>query len=431
MGQLFFVTIHPDYPATLKYLYEVLPMFQRIGAVAYKADLTNTLRLCDALGNPQHQFKSVHIAGTNGKGSSSHMTAAILQCAGYRTGLYTSPHLKEFTERIRIDGQEIDQASVVDFVHRIRPSIEAIQPSFFEITVAMAFDYFARQKVDIAVIEVGLGGRLDSTNVIVPEVSLITNISFDHKDLLGATLPAIATEKAGIIKKGIPVVVSEYQEEVQQVFEEKAKLEQASIDYAGKYYRFDGKDLYAGDSVRIAGLNPQLKGSYQTKNIPGVVLTIDKLRQKGFSVSDAQIRAGIEQVSTLTGLKGRWQKLADQPLTICDTGHNEAGIREIVSQLETLSFNRLHMVIGMVKDKDITSVLRLLPASARYYFCQAKLPRAMEASELADRAKACMLHGEVIADVNAALQSARAHAQPDDLIFIGGSTFVVAEINEL
>ncbi len=422
---------HPDYPATLKYLYEVLPIFQRVGAVAYKADLTNTLLLCEAIGNPQHQFKSVHVAGTNGKGSSSHMMAAILQSAGYKTGLYTSPHLKEFTERIRIDGKEIDQASVVDFVHRIRPAIEKIQPSFFEITVAMAFDYFAKEQVDIAVIEVGLGGRLDSTNVITPLVSLITNISYDHKDLLGDTLPAIAAEKAGIIKPQVPVVVSEYQQEVAAVFTDKAQKENTTVEMASARFRLEEKKVYDGNAVRFTDLTPELKGGYQAKNILGVILTIEKLKQRGFTITDAHIRKGIEQVTTLTGLKGRWQKLGEHPLMMCDTGHNEAGVAEVIKQIQTLSFDQLHMVIGMVKDKDITSVLQLLPKNAVYYFCQAKIPRAMEAVELSQRAAAAGLKGEVIADVNEAIAKAKASAKANDLIFIGGSTFVVAEINEI
>ncbi len=422
---------HPDYPATLKYLYEVLPVFQRVGAVAYKADLTNTLLLCEELGNPQHQFKSVHVAGTNGKGSSSHMIAAILQSAGYKTGLYTSPHLKDFTERIRIDGKEMDQASVVDFVQRIKPSIEKIQPSFFEITVAMAFDYFVKENVDIAVIEVGLGGRLDSTNVITPLVSLITNISYDHKDLLGNTLQAIASEKAGIIKTHVPAVVSEYQQEVMDVFTDKALKENTTVDIASSRFRFDGRQVYDGELLRFTDLNPELKGGYQTKNIPGVLLTIEKLKQNGFTITDDHIRQGIEHVSTLTGLKGRWQKLGEHPLIICDTGHNEAGIREVVKQINTLSFNQLHIVVGMVKDKDITSVLQLLPENALYYFCQAKIPRAMEAAELSQRASEAGLTGEVIDDVNEAIAKAKDVAKTDDLIFIGGSTFVVAEIEGL
>ena len=425
------MTLHPDYPATIKYLYDVLPMYQRIGALAYKPDLTNTIRLCEVLGNPHHKFKSVHVAGTNGKGSSSHMIAAILQRAGYKTALYTSPHLKNFTERIRIDGKEISQAFVVDFVRRIKPAIEEIQPSFFEITVAMAFDFFANEKVDIAVIEVGLGGRLDSTNVITPLVSLITNISFDHKDILGDTLQKIAAEKAGIIKMGIPVVISEYQDEVASVFATKAQEKSAPIDIASKRFYFDGKHAFDGNAIRFPDLNPELKGGYQTKNIPGVLLTIENLKKSGFVITDEHIRDGISQAASLTGLKGRWQKLSDHPLIICDTAHNEAGISEVMKQISMLSLRKLHIVIGMVKDKDILNVLKLLPIDAYYYFCQAKIPRAMEAATLFEKASVLGLKGEIIADVNEAIIKAKSQAQPDDLIFIGGSTFVVAEIEAL
>jgi len=425
------VTTHSDYSATLRYLYDNLPVFQRVGASAYKPDLTNTFKLCEALGNPQHKFKSVHIAGTNGKGSSSHMIAAILQSAGYKTGLYTSPHLKEFTERIRINGEEIDQSFVVGFVKRIKPSIEEIKPSFFEITVAMAFDYFAQQQVDVAVIEVGLGGRLDSTNVITPLVSLITNISYDHKDLLGDTLSKIAFEKAGIIKPHIPVVISEYQSEVIDVFKRKVEEEQALLEVASQRFVFDGYHAFDNGTIRLPDLNPQLKGNYQKKNIPGVLLTIEKLKTMGFLISDDHIQKGISQVTTLTGLKGRWQKLNDKPLMICDTGHNEAGISEIVTQIKTLSFKQLHMIIGMVKDKDITGVLHLLPKEAHYYFCQANIPRGMNAADLLEKAKVMGLKGEVVANVNDAIAQAKSVAGKEDLIFIGGSTFVVAEIEGL
>jgi dihydrofolate synthase / folylpolyglutamate synthase len=406
-------------------------MFQRVGAVAYNRDLTNTLALCDALGNPQHKFKCVHIAGTNGKGSSSHMTAAILQSAGYKTGLYTSPHLKEFTERIRINGEEVGQHFVVDFVDRIKPYIEKIKPSFFEMTVAMAFDYFASEQVDVAVIEVGLGGRLDSTNIITPLVSLITNISYDHKELLGDTLKKIAFEKAGIIKHNIPVVISEYQEEVIEVFKGKAAEEKAPLEVASNRFSYDGVRIFDQQSIRFPKIDSQLKGQYQTKNIPGVLLAIEKLKERGFLITDENIKKGIEEVTTLTGLKGRWQKLNERPLIIADTGHNEAGISEIVSQIKTLQFDRLHMVIGMVKDKDIAGVLRLLPTNAYYYFCQAKIPRAMDAKDLANRAKEFNLEGEVIADVSKAIDKAKERALKEDFIFIGGSTFVVSEIQDL
>jgi len=427
------------YAQALDYLYTNLPVFQRVGASAYKEDLDNTLALCRALGDPHKSFRTLHVAGTNGKGSTSHMLAAIYQAAGYKTGLYTSPHLKEFTERIRINGQDVAHDFVVDFVNRITPHIEIIKPSFFEITVAMAFDYFRRQQVDIAIIEVGLGGRLDSTNVITPELSLITNISWDHKNILGDTLQKIAFEKAGIIKPAVPVVISEYQEEVHRVFEQQAQARQAPLYVAAREYtvqttdqqELDHMDIYKGQERIMAGVAPQLRGFYQRKNIPGVLKAVELMNNRGLPVTPIAIKAGIEQVVTLTGLKGRWQKLGDHPLTICDTGHNEGGIREVVSQLKVQPYKRLFMVWGAVNDKDITDVLRLLPAQAKYLFCQAKLPRALDAAELARQAAAMGLTGQIVPDVNDAIRQAKAEAQPDDLIFIGGSTFVVAEIEGL
>lgn len=429
------MTTHPDFAATLRYLYASLPMFQRIGAAAYKQDLNNTLKLCEALDNPQRKFKSVHVAGTNGKGSSSHMIAAILQCAGYKTGLYTSPHLKEFTERIKVDGHEIDQTSVVDFVERIKPFLEEIKPSFFETTVAMAFEYFASKQVEIAVIEVGLGGRLDSTNVITPLISLITNISYDHTDLLGKTLPAIAIEKAGIIKPGVPVVVSQHQPEVEQVFVGKASETQSQILFADKEYRAamrDGvtMDLYEGKKFLTAFV-PGLKGRYQLKNVPGVFAVARILQQQNFHISDLHIQEGMEKVVELTGLKGRWQKLNDAPLMFCDTGHNEDGVKEVVEQIKTYNFRNLYMVVGMVSDKNISGVLQLLPKNAYYFFCEAKIPRALEAGKLMKEAEQFGLRGEIIKDVNSAWKMAKQRAHADDLIFIGGSTFVVAEIEIL
>lgn len=426
-----------EYQQTLKYLYESLPIFQRIGSAAYKKDLSNTVALCNVLDNPQLKFKPVHVAGTNGKGSSSHMIAAILQSAGYKTGLYTSPHLKNFTERIKINGKEISENDVVDFVKRMKPSLENIQPSFFEMTVAMAYDYFAAQKVDIAVVEVGLGGRLDSTNVILPEVSLITNISFDHKDLLGDTLTKIAAEKAGIIKKGVPVVISERQESVKDVFITKSKEESTTLYFATEEWQVAKAEASGGYNISKNGksifhyLVPQLKGFYQQKNIGGVLSTVDRLRERGFSITDKNIRAGIENVISLTGLKGRWQKLSDSPLTIADTGHNESGVSELMKQIREQRFETLHIVWGMVKDKDISDVLKLLPKEARYYFCAAKIPRAMGAEALADRAREIGLQGIIEDDVNKAILLARKQAMPNDFIFIGGSTFVVAEIDDL
>ncbi len=423
-----------SYADTLTYLYANLPMFQRVGAAAYNRDLTNTLALCEELGNPQNKFKCIHIAGTNGKGSSSHMVAAILQSAGYKTGLYTSPHLKEFTERIRINGIEISQEFIVDFVERIKPAIERIHPSFFEITVAMAFDYFNTEQIEIAVMETGLGGRLDSTNVITPLLSLITNISWDHKDLLGDTLQKIATEKAGIIKSNVPVIISERQAEVSDVFMSKAKecnsrLLFADDSYAVKKLKDGVYEIQNGNESTRYELD--LLGVYQAKNIKGVLAVVDELRRQGYNIINEHLAVGLRNTTGLTGLKGRWQRLDDKPLMICDTGHNEAGIKEILTQISEIKFSKLHWVLGMVKDKDVSTILQLLPKDATYYFCQAFIPRAMLADDLKEKAHAAGLQGVVVQDVNQAIAQARANSSPNDLIMIGGSTFVVAEIENL
>jgi dihydrofolate synthase / folylpolyglutamate synthase len=424
-----------EYQQTLTYLYQNLPMFQRVGASAYKADLTNTLALCEALGNPQLKFKSIHVAGTNGKGSTSHMLASILQSAGYKTGLHTSPHLKEFTERIRINGLDVSQKFVVDFTNRMKPHIETIQPSFFEISVVMAFEYFALQQVDVAVIEVGLGGRLDSTNVITPVVSVITNIGYDHKDILGDTLEKIAGEKAGIIKSNVPVVVSERQAEVEKVFIEKAKHEGTELIFASDTYQATQSnnlfEVTKNDEVYLSTLSLPLKGNYQEKNLPGVLKAVDVLNENGFMISRQQLLTGLEKTVIQTGLKGRWQQLGNGPLMICDTGHNADGVRKVVEQIRQQKFGKLFMIWGMVKDKEPDEVLKLLPNEAYYYFCQASIPRAMEAAVLQQRAAAFGLSGEAEPDVNKAIEKAKRQASPDDFIFIGGSTFVVAEIENL
>jgi dihydrofolate synthase/folylpolyglutamate synthase len=419
-----------DYRQTLDYIYAALPDFQRVGASAYKPDLNNTVALLRALGNPEKKFKSIHVAGTNGKGSSSHMLASILQEAGYKTGLYTSPHLKDFTERIKINGQDVDRQFVIDFVNRIKPEIEKIKPSFFEITVAMAFEYFVSNEVDIAVIEVGLGGRLDSTNVITPLISLITNISFDHKDILGDTLEKIAAEKAGIIKEGIPVVVSEMQAETYKVFIEKAKQTHSKIIFADKSLSAKLDDdlltIKGSELFQVSGF--PLRGGYQEKNVPGVLKTIELLP---FVIKRDAVVAGLQNVIKNTGLKGRWQKIGESPLTICDTGHNEAGIAEVIRQISREKFEKLFIVFGAVKDKDINPMLTQLPEDATYLFCEAKIPRAMPAAELARQASAFGLNGTVVSDVNEAIAAARSLATKNDFVFIGGSTFVVAEINGL
>lgn len=428
-----------NYQETLDYLFNALPMFQRVGASAYKADLTNTIALCTHLGNPQKQFKSIHVAGTNGKGSTSHSLASIFQAAGYKTGLYTSPHLKSFTERIRINGQEINKEDVVEFVAINKVFLDQLQPSFFEMTVGLAFWYFAKEEVDIAIIEVGMGGRLDSTNVISPELCVITNIGFDHTQFLGDTLPLIAGEKAGIIKEAVPVVVSHTQKEIQSVFIQKAASMQANLVFADQRWEVrkirEAAFRKASYTVKVGkeifDLEFDLQGDYQRFNLPGILESVEQLRQQGWKLTKQALQLGLAHVSEYTGLKGRWQILQTQPLTIADTGHNEAGILEVVNQLKNYTYSQLWMVIGMVNDKDISKVLELLPRDATYIFCQANLPRAMDAEFLASKALEKGLSGQVIPKVTEAIEFARKNAGADDLIFIGGSTFVVAEIEDL
>ncbi len=421
-----------NYIQTLEYLYQQLPIFQRQGQSAFKVGLKNSISFAEYLGNPHQKFKSIHIAGTNGKGSSAHLTAAILQSAGYKTGLYTSPHLKEFTERIRIDGQEVTQNFVVYFVQKHRQFIEQLKPSFFEVTVAMAFDYFASQQVDIAVVEVGLGGRLDTTNILEPEISLITNISYDHQEILGDTLEKIAFEKAGIIKPNTPVIISETQAESAPVFQKIASEKKAEIQFADQIYSAQKSDnqsytIFQNEVIYLKNVVSDLKGEWQTKNILGVLALVKKL--KNFTVSEENLREGIANVTQLTGLKGRWQILQHTPTILCDTGHNEAGIKLILEQIKTLKFNQLHMVWGMVKDKDIKKILKLLPKDAMYYFCQPDIIRGLSAEILAKIASEYKLKGEIIPKVLEATERAKQKANQDDLIFIGGSTFVVAELN--
>ena len=405
-----------NYQETLDFLFQALPMYQRVGKTAFKKDLSNTIALCQGLDNPQDKFKSIHVAGTNGKGSSSHMLSAILQASGLKVGLYTSPHLKNFTERIRINGKDISREAVVTFVQNQKEAIEAIQPSFFEMTVAMAFDYFANQQVDIAVIEVGLGGRLDSTNIITPEVSLITNIGYDHMEMLGDTLPLIAREKAGIIKSGVPVVISESIPEVNPVFEGVAK------ECTSKLYYADAKE----DTP-----NTDLKGNYQSKNIRGVLKVVDVLRDQGWSIDQNSVIEGLQNVTSLTGLKGRWQKLNGKPLTICDTGHNKEAFEYIIDQLLSLEFKQLHMVLGFVNDKNVEDLLRMIPETVSLTFCQSTVPRAMSLEVLRSKAEALNIEADYIQQVNEAITTVSANASKDDLIFVGGSTFVVAEIDNL
>jgi dihydrofolate synthase/folylpolyglutamate synthase len=428
------------YTEAVSYLYDHLPMYQRIGVKAIKKGLDNIILLCEHLGNPHHQFKSIHVAGTNGKGSSSHMIAAILQSEGYKTGLYTSPHLKELTERIRVNGSEIPPQVVADWITQYQNLIEEIQPSFFELMVALAFDYFAQQKIDIAVIEVGLGGRLDSTNIIQPMASLITTIGYDHQDMLGETLPEIALEKAGIIKRDTPVVISYTQREVEHVFMQQAKMNQSSIVFADQLLELKSprmEDSYLTVDVLENGilwlpvLQSGLVAYYQLKNIPGVLAITKELNRQGIIVSDQSIREGIQYVTMLTGLKGRWQVIHKKPTIICDTGHNEDGIREVLKQLSYIYYRNLIFILGFVKDKKVEKILSLLPSQATYFFCQAHIPRAMEAKKVQHIAESLGIQGKIILDVNEAITEAKKEAHPDDLIVVGGSTFVVAEVNQL
>lgn len=420
------------YSETLEYLYTRLPMFQRQGAAAYKANLDNTIALCEAVGNPQHKFKSVHIAGTNGKGSTSSMLAAVFQCAGYKTGLYTSPHLKSFTERISINGAEISEAAVIDFTSTYKTDIERISPSFFEVCVAMAFDFFAKEKVDIAIIEVGLGGRLDSTNVILPELSVITNISYDHTDLLGDTLAKIAYEKAGIIKANIPVVIGETHTETEAVFREKAQIENATIIFADKQRK--ASIIYQDIWQQKISVSPEnqiftldLPGNYQQHNLLTVLQAIDNLKED-WKITDLHIQQALCQVKKLTGLRGRMFCLQSEPIVICDTGHNEAGIKEVIPQIQSFCKGKLHIVWGMVKDKNHAPVLTLLPQDAIYYFVAPDLPRALSAADMQAKSADFQLFGEKYDSVKAGLSAALTAAATDDLIFVGGSTFVVAEV---
>jgi len=425
-----------NFQETLDYLYESLPVFQKIGGAAFNKDLGKTRLLLSNLNNPHEKFKSIHIAGTNGKGSISSMLAAIFQTAGYKTGLYTSPHLKSFTERIKVNGVSINEESVIKFVEKTKSLIEEIKPSFFELTVAMAFDYFVAENIDVAIVEVGMGGRLDSTNVINPELALITNISYDHQQFLGDTLPEIAHEKAGIIKEGIPVIISELQEACKAVFLNTAQEKNASILFASEKYKtikrgfssgFMQAELWKEGEPYIKNILSPLGGNYQLKNIAGVAAAFDLLSGK-FTFSPDTFREGIKNVCSLTGLKGRWQVLNECPFVVCDTGHNEAGIRETMEQIKSIAAGKLHLILGFVKDKDLKKIMPLLPQKANYYFCQPSISRALDAEELREKALVYGLGGIVRRNVNDALNLALTQANPEDLIFIGGSTFTVADL---
>lgn len=428
-----------DYNQTLDYLYNRLPMFSRIGAAAYKKDLHNTIALCEAIGNPQQQLRTVHIAGTNGKGSVSHMLAAIFQNAGYKTGLYTSPHLKDFRERIKVNGEMITQAAVVEFTERIQPQIDELDPSFFEVTVAMAFDYFVLERVDIAIIETGLGGRLDSTNIITPDVSVITNIGWDHMNLLGDTLEKIASEKAGIIKPGVPVVIGETLPETSPVFE-KTALEKNSPYYLAtakrKVINREWKnhllevEVAADSASGSKKYTLDLSGVYQVKNLLTVLETCDRLRDKGWELPEEKILTALKSSKQISGLHGRWEIIHTEPLLVLDVAHNEDGIKQLLEQIGLTPHEELHLVLGMVKDKDVEKVLALLPKKATYYFTQAGIPRAMEAYDLSKLAGRYGLKGNTYSSVNTAIYAASLKAGNKDMIVVCGSIFLVGEVSQ-
>ena len=403
-----------NYKETTTWMFSRLPMYQHQGSTAYKEDLSRTELLASHLGHPENKFKSIHIGGTNGKGSTAHMLSAVLQEAGYKVGLYTSPHLKDFRERIRIDGKKIPEATVVEFIEENKRFLEHHQLSFFEMTVGLAFDYFAKSKVDIAIIEVGLGGRLDSTNIINPELSVITNIGLDHTQFLGKTLQKIAAEKAGIIKSNRAVVIGETQSELKAIFIDKARSLKADISFADKEIN--------------QALPCSLLGDYQKKNIKTVLQSLAVLKTKGFAVSESHIKKGLENVQKLTGLRGRWELLSETPKTICDTAHNREALNLVFNQLNKDPFESLHIVIGMVNDKNLEKLLDVFPKQAQYYFCKPNIPRGMDAELLAQKFYDKGINGKAYGSVTFAFEAAKKQASNNDLIFVGGSTFVVAEV---
>lgn len=404
-----------NYNETVQYLFNSAPLFQNIGGAAYKEGLQNTIILDNHFENPHKKFKTIHIAGTNGKGSCSHTIASILQDAGYKVGLYTSPHLVDFRERIRINGKMIPEQKVIEFVEKEKAFFEPLHPSFFELTTALAFKYFADEKIDIAVIEVGLGGRLDCTNIITPEISVITNISFDHTQFLGNTLSAIACEKAGIIKQNIPVVIGETTEETKKIFLQKATNTNSKI-----YFAEERNDVL--DNLKV-----ELEGFCQEKNTKTISTAIILLKEKGFQISEQNIRNGFSSVCRSTGLRGRWQKIQESPQVYCDTGHNVAGIELITKQLNKINCRNMRIVFGMVNDKDISHVLEILPKHAKYYFTKANVKRALDEKELLSKAKSYNLQGEAYPNVIEAYNKALNDSEKDDFIYVGGSTFIVAD----
>ncbi|MBR4649930.1 MAG: bifunctional folylpolyglutamate synthase/dihydrofolate synthase [Bacteroidaceae bacterium] len=423
-----------NYRETIQYLYDCVPMFQNVGAQGYKEGLANTLALDEHLGHPHRNYRTIHVAGTNGKGSCSHTIAAILQSAGYKVGLYTSPHLVDFRERIRVNGQMISEDYVVRFVAEQRPFFEPLQPSFFEVTTAMAFKYFEAQRVDIAVVEVGLGGRLDCTNIITPILSVITNISFDHTQFLGHTLAAIAAEKAGIIKAGVPVIVGETNAETKPIFLAKAEEVNAPIVFAednSEILSFEQDFAHATllyNTRTMSELRGELCGYCQEKNTNTVLHALTALRQAGLRFEEPDVRRGFAHVCELTGLMGRWQRLSTSPTVICDTGHNEGGFAYIVRQLEAQPCHTMRIVFGMVSDKDVTTILAMLPKNAVYYFTQASVKRALSADDMRQKAALCGLSGHSYPTVSEAYNAALNDAETDDFVYIGGSSYVVADL---
>lgn len=420
------------YDDTVNYLFNCAPPFQQVGGAAYKEGLANTIALDNHLGNPHRKFRTIHVAGTNGKGSCSHTLAAILQAAGYKVGLYTSPHLIDFRERMRVNGHPASQEFVVDFVKRERHFFEPLQPSFFELTTAMAFTYFAQENVDVAVVEVGLGGRLDCTNIISPDLCIITNISPDHTQFLGDTLEAIAGEKAGIIKPGTPVVIGETTPETRKVFLDKATKENAPIVFAEENNAITDatpqKSGYKYETTIFGTLHGELGGDYQVKNTNTILNAIIRLIQAGYNISRENIHTGFANICSATGLMGRWQNLGEEPRIVCDAGHNIGGIKYIVSQLKREKYAKLRIVFGMVGDKDIEAVLAMMPTDAVYYFTQASIRRALPAEEMKEKASHHGLKGNCYPTVAHALQAAKAEAAPEDFIFVGGSCFIVADL---
>ncbi len=426
-----------DYQETLNFLYSRLPMFHRVGKAAYKANLDNALWLDELCNYPHRNYKTIHVAGTNGKGSVSHMIASILQKAGYKTGLFTSPHLKDFRERIRINGEMIPKEAVTQFVLKYKENFEAISPSFFEMTSALAFEFFNKEKVDVAVIEVGMGGRLDSTNIITPELSVITNIGFDHTEFLGDSLSKIAVEKAGIIKRGVHVVIGESLPETKPVFKQIACERNAPLFFADEIFesnyslglskRHQYFELCKLNSSEKVILSIDLLGNYQQKNICTVMCAIELLKRQNFEIDNSQIETGLKNVAKVTGLQGRWQILSDNPFIICDTGHNAEGIAWVVKQIQGLKYEKLHFVFGLVNDKDIRHILKLLPVTGDYYFTKANIPRALDENILMQLSAEAGLRGKSFPNVKIAVDNAKKNAGSNDLIFIGGSTFIVAE----